>query len=655
MMPRSTDRARRRIVGGVSVVLAAVAPASASAAWSAAAPLPVGSEHRVVVGAEAGRVAVLGDIEGGPALAVHQPGAAAWAPGQAVPAGDASGVVGDGGVVARTTPGTVGQDVEVLRAQADGTFASAGTQTIGPDDGVLAVVGAPDGSLALAVQTGTERLRLLRRSPAGVWTTTSPAGTAVISDAALAIGPSGILTVAWVVSADDLATAVRAATFGPGLPGTAITLDELDDPDPADDVAVERSVDDLVASPSRTGEPGAVWVDGDDVSGVNRIRGGNVGAVGSYAEGRVSFTGAAVDVDSSATRTLVRWADDAGTAAATVATIDRSCSTPSGLGGLTFALRGGELVAAGLRDGRLAVGEIDGACTVGADPSPTPGPELPADVILEAAADAEGTLVVAGRDASGAVSVAVDDRTLPRIAQLQVPPTVAAGATFTASAVASDAWGPVGLRWSIGGVDAGAAATASGRFPRAGSGVVDVVARDAVGNEARDRRTVTVDDEPSAPAPRPAPTPPPGPDPGPPVAPPVGVPVPDPEPRPAARRPQARITSVQQRPTGWFMGVRVRYADRLEVALYRERYKRGAELGGRPTRCAPRARPVRRPEAGRRARLVVQSGGDRLSVPLSKRMTLALRQRGRYTLTVVARSGRDARSAPAVRRFTVCR
>ena len=637
--PRRSAPTRGRsllLVAGVATSL--VAPAAAPAAWIPSATGPAGDEQRVLAGGP-GAATVVAAGDAGVATAAHAPGASGWATGAAAPVdADGSGyVLGDGGLVALIAADDDAQTVSVLRAGADGTLTSAGSLALSPDDVVDGGAAAPDGSLVIAVLSDAGRLTLHRRAPDGTWSTSTPAGTANVGATSAALGPTGVVTVAWVtVDGDDVAQQIGAVATGPGASGAPVVIADIAD--------AASTVDDLVAVPSRDGSPAAVWTQAsiEDEDGMIR-GGGGPDDITELASGDAETLGASLQVASSPGRTLVRWLDPE-TATTTIGALDGSCSAATDLTSAVLVARGGEVAAVGGRAGRLAIGTVDGACGVAPDPSA--GPAVATDAPLDAAADGEGTVVVAiGGDGTGTSTIAVDDRTAPRIDGLDVPGSATVGAPVTASASATDAWGVAARSWTVDGAATGTGGTLSTSFPAVGEHLVEHRASDVAGNATVAGRSVAVAE---------APAPPPGTEP---VAPPVTVPVPGPQPPATARprRPSVRILGVRQgRDRRWTLRLRARDAMRLEISLFRERYVAGTAGRRRPATCPARPRPARRPPTGRRGRIVVEAGGVRTTVRLPRTMQQALAKRGRYTVRVVARGARGTRAATALRRFTVC-
>jgi len=607
-------------------------PGGARAAWTAVREEPLVGGRPVVVTGAAGQATVVVSTDAGAEARVHEPGATGWSPGASVATGDLGQVLGPGGAVATSRLDGASQVVEVRRFGPDGTLADLGSFSTGVDALVDAVAVAPDGSAVVAVDTVDGQLEAWYRSAAGTWSTTTPAGAALVDSADVAVGPSGLLTVAWAETDEEFSLAVGAATYGPaGTVGAPAWVDDLR--------GAARTVDDVVAVPSRGGEQAAAWIDADEEGADARVRGGTPGAVRTLASGAQSEEASDLVVADVAGRTVATWTAGADAPTSWFADLAGTCVAASELTTATVADRAGQPVAVGLRGGRIVVAPIGAACDATVDAE---GPDAAEASSFAAAADGEGTLVAAAAGAPG--PIAADDRTPPRIDRIDLPASATVGTPFTASAVAVDAWGIGTVRWTIDG-KARTGATVSGTLSRAGDRAVELRVRDAAGNDRTTSRTVrgVAATGGSSAAPPSSSTP---------AAPSVSVDLPGPGSTGGMRaRPTVQVLRARRRGSTWFGELRIRNADGLRLELYRERYQKPSAMR-RPPTCPARRRPVRRPPTGKRGVLVVRAGAGRIRVRLPWAMQKALRKRGRYTLRAVARGNGGIRVDKL--RFTVC-
>jgi hypothetical protein len=318
-----------------------------------------------------------------------------------------------------------------------------------------------------------------------------------------------------------------------------------------------------------------------------------------------------------------------------------ACSALNGFTHATGAVRGAGSELVGVGTGApLQASLLDPACA-GA-PAPAGPPAGDPDEVA-AATDAEGTVVAAASSEDATIVTALDE-VAPAITAVHVPASARTGEPVDVSVDGGDSWGLAAIAWSVDGAAAGTGRALRLPAQRAGRHQVAVAMTDVAGNVARETRTLEVSED-AAPAPPPQT----------PVAPPVVVPVP-----PAggggapAVRPRVLSAKVQRRRGVWFVSLRLRGADRVQLSLLRAPYLSAERLRelGRDSGCGPHGghRPT-----GRKGRMVQRISGERVRVRLPAAMQRALRARGRYVLRVVALGADGQRSKPATtRRWTVC-
>ena len=461
-MPDLSLRHRSGALLAAGAVLALTAPAAQAAYTVAGEVAGPDTGPGIVTGGTAGQVAIAGrTLTGALVGAGHAPGGAFSAAGPvANGSDDEPATFGTGGAVTNTED--LGPAARRLRA--DGSVSDAvllggpgavpvGTPAVAPGGALLAAVIDADGDLQLWRQAGEGQ-------PAAPLLATLPDDASTVDIEPL--GADGFLVVLAAPAVDGAGTRVRAVTVDGTTASGLRVVDDLDTgsatlvqavPGAAGSfatyLATEGDSSTLRASALSTPAPAAPKVLAeaggedsiDDVRGLSLAGGGAAVAwTSSDAEG-VSTSAYAV-LDGSATATCTR-----GVPFVAVRLVDRG-------GPLLVGLDGAE---------RVATVPVQGGCP---PPAASAGSTVADGVELEAAVDADGTLVVAvARGGAGPAAIVVDDVTAPAAGPLTAPAEVRPQTSFPASVEASDPWGVAGIAWTVDGesIPGGTSVTVPGR------------------------------------------------------------------------------------------------------------------------------------------------------------------------------------------------
>lgn len=674
MSPRRSSRpvpvrlARASVLATAVIGGTALAAGPAHAGWTPPAPTPF-VPSAVLSGAAPGQVAfVSADAGAAGRSAIHRPGTPELQEiPSAVPDGAPSAAYGPGNALAFVTPGGAPQ-VGLGRVDGGASYTPVGGRTVGAGFEVDSVAAAPDGTVAALGTDAQGRLHVLFGRPGQPVADLLVPNSANAGDYDIAPLAGSGYAVAWSeVDADDAVVRISGLRVGPdGVLGARTSLT---------DTVPGNATADEVRVPPGAAAPSAAWI-GNVLSGsgdvteafvafsvagtptrrVATVPGDAVPAAVealAFGSGEVLVSGtitSPAEVDVATTRVLP-LAGGAG------------CAVPAGVPEAVTTRVGDAIALVGNGPGDTVVRQdVQSSCAVSL---PSVGPAMPGLSVEDATADAEGSVVVVATNENDAASYTVDDRTGPTLGSLRVPSTVAAGASFTASVDATDAWGAGTPTWTLDGAPFGQGPTVTGTAPAAGRHRLEVRATDAAGNASEQGADLTTTDAPPVQDPEPTPPTTPTPPPVPPVPPVADVPLPPAPPAspapPAAKpkpvpNPSVRIRSLRETSRGWVLRLRVGDASRVRLALYRERYLEGGRLR-RPPTCPVRPRPLERPPSGLRGRTSVVVDGRNVTVRVPRPLADALRHRGRYTLSVTAYGiGAKAKtvSKAANRSFTAC-